>query len=225
MLQYGGKTLNGSLKSRLGVEYGPQITRGSVIPHEPFIDQLVRILQPKSVLEIGTYRGLSAALWASLVERVVTVDIAEKPIAREVWKKIGVQDKISYHIISSDAEKRNIARSQKFDLAFVDGDHRERGVQFDFESVNHCRWVLFHDYKPNNPNYHGLVKFVDGLQPKPLILGIPGSQFALWFKEEQPELAAQIKSIRYMPIQSEQPPSSRAKFSGWWNQLMHYARL
>lgn len=105
----------------------------------------------KTALEIGTYRGVSAAEISQYVERVITIDLKHGKLERmgeqfdreELWHALGI-DNIELHLVENDAEKAALINGLEFDFAFVDGAH-DQTVKDDFELVRKCGTVLFHD--------------------------------------------------------------------------------
>lgn len=89
---------------------------------------LVKMLSPKSILEIGTFTGYSALCMASGLGDNSTIDTIEvddelEEIAQRFFNRSEFADRINHHIGSA----LDIApRLEKcFDLIFVDGDKRE----------------------------------------------------------------------------------------------------
>jgi hypothetical protein len=219
-----------TLREQVTKEFGADIRAGSMLSHEQWMVALASILRPRRVLEIGTLHGLSAALWAQLAERVTTIDIQASTVAPVVWNKLGVADKISYRIVKSNEEKRQIVKAENFDLAFVDGDHSHAGVKADFACVARCGAVLFHDYKPKNWRFRGLVTFIDSLKPPPFIFGPAAGSFALWLSNPSPGIVSQLDTrlrarrvqpgsngrhlVDYVPLLPRL--YSLALLKGWW---------
>jgi len=143
----------------------------------------------RTALEIGTYRGVSAAEMAQYVERVVTIDLRRGQLERlgesfdrrALWSALGVSN-IELILVADDAEKRRVVDRLDFDFAFVDGAH-DRTVADDFALVKRCGRVLFHDAddnrkrerKPNAPN--DVYEFLETLPPAELEFR---DIFALW---------------------------------------------
>lgn len=219
-----------TLREQVTKTFGADIRAGSMLSHEQWIVDLASILRPRRVLEIGTLHGLSAALWAQLVDHVTTIDINESAVAPLVWEKLGVANKITYRIVKSNEEKRQIVAEDDFDLAFVDGDHSHTGVRADFACVERCGAVLFHDYKPDNWRFRGLVKFIDSLKPLAFVFGPPSGRFALWLSKPTPNIISQLETglrarrvepslngrhpIDYVPLLPRL--YSLALLKGWW---------
>jgi tRNA A58 N-methylase Trm61 len=113
-----------------------------------------------TVVEIGTRHGVMAALLSRFAERVITIDISESPIVREVLACAKAGNVVPV-VVHSDRDKGLLLEALDFDLAFVDGDHHLEAVAFDFAHVQRCGRVLFHDY--GDPRYEGVTAFVDSL--------------------------------------------------------------
>ena len=80
-------------------------------------------LKPKVIIEVGTYKGLSAAVLASIAKRVYTFDVIYQPVTIEIWKILNVYEKIEYNIISNISEIKSYLENIEFDFAFMDAEH------------------------------------------------------------------------------------------------------
>lgn len=130
------------------------------------------------ILEIGTHKGVSAALLAQF-GHVVTFDIEAKKHDPEtghgigkleldaqdaLWGWLGLHDFITAVIGNTVQTIEAIAKEREYSVAFVDGDHSFEGVTRDWEAVKHIGRVIFHDYKPHVPCHaEGVCKLVDSL--------------------------------------------------------------
>jgi len=86
------------------------------------------MIQPKCILEIGTFTGYSALCLAKgLAEggqlHTIEIDDELESIALKYFLKSGMTDRIFQHI--GDARQIIPSISQKFDLVFIDADKRE----------------------------------------------------------------------------------------------------
>jgi len=134
---------NALIKSALD-RFGP-----SIGIETSFGESLARELEGKyfaCALEIGTMHGLSAALIALHTDRVVTVDIADRPMADDLLAFLGQQSKVSRVVVKDNDEKARVVNALDFDFAFLDGDHTRYGLIFDFYLTRRCGQVLLHDY-------------------------------------------------------------------------------
>ena len=101
----------------------PQMLSGKT--QGQFLEMFSRLLQPKRVLEIGTFTGFSAICLAKGLAAdgmVVTIDInAElQPLCSKYFMKAGLSKKIK-HLIG-DAGKIISELNETFDLVFIDAD-------------------------------------------------------------------------------------------------------
>jgi predicted O-methyltransferase YrrM len=118
---------------------------------------LVRETRPRTVVEIGRFRGgstfLIAAALADGIVHSYDIDTRQGRPGAELDRQLaaalaryGLEERVVLHVADS---KRADPPEEPIDLLFVDGDHREEGVRADFE-----RWspqlrpgghLLFHD--------------------------------------------------------------------------------
>ncbi len=92
------------------------------------------MLQPKHILEIGTYTGYSAiCLSEGLAEGGLlhTIDINEElmPMVKKYFTKAGCDGKIRIH--TGDALKIIPSLTEMFDLVFIDADKKNYSAYFD----------------------------------------------------------------------------------------------
>ena len=91
------------------------------------LSMLSHMIQPKRVLEIGTYTGYSALCFAEgLAEhgKVITIDVNEEltDLVQEFIIKSNMQDKIE--TIIGDATEIIPTLDEEFDLVFIDADKK-----------------------------------------------------------------------------------------------------
>lgn len=92
------------------------------------------MIQPKNILEIGTFTGYSAiALSEGLVEngRIITIDINEEleERVRNYFKKGNLEDVIDYRV--GNAVEIIPVLDEEFDLVFIDADKGNYSTYFD----------------------------------------------------------------------------------------------
>lgn len=99
------------------------------------------MIQPKCILEIGTFTGYSALCLAKgLAEggqlHTIEIDDELESIAQKYFKKSGLADRIVQHI--GDAREIIPSIGQKFDLVFIDADKREYSEYYNL-AFDHVR--------------------------------------------------------------------------------------
>lgn len=96
-----------------------------------FLKLMLKMNQPKNILEVGTAVGFSAILMAQYSDpdcRITTIEKYEKriPVAEENFKKSGFNERINFlkgdatEILSDMASGLNDGATQQFDMIFMD---------------------------------------------------------------------------------------------------------
>lgn len=138
--------------------YGDSFLRKSVLSIRDGAGVFEKVLGGKgykTIVEIGTYRGVSAAELSRYCDHVITIDLDFGKLEQnggyfdryELWNNLGIKN-IDLCLVRNDAEKASIIDSLTFDFAFIDGAHDET-VKNDFKLVKRCGNVLFHDADDN----------------------------------------------------------------------------
>lgn len=148
-------------------------TRPFLLNSEPeFLASLIRKLPPNPVvLEIGTFRGLTAVLMAQQRPdiKIITIDphigipsenLYSNPyIVEDNAKKYNVNSQISHFPLSS----YDYNSQEKFDLVFIDGDHSFKWVAHDYHKfephVKEGGLIVFHDFG----NHKGVTEFCSSI--------------------------------------------------------------
>lgn len=94
-----------------------------------FMAMLIKLINAKHILELGTYTGYSAlAMALALPEdgRLITCDIdaIATKIAKQYWEKAGVAYKIELKLGSGLHSLESLTGDTLFDMAFIDADKR-----------------------------------------------------------------------------------------------------
>jgi SAM-dependent methyltransferase len=155
-------------------------------------------LQWKHILEIGTCKGLTAAVLAEHAEHVTTIDIENRPICEEVWKFFGCMGRIDRRVVRDDIHKAMIVNGLDFDMCYIDAGHDRLPVQLDFALTKRCGCLLMHDYpnaapldiartcgyleQPLTCSGDGVGWLLDVIVPAGRILRVP--PFAWWWGKE-----------------------------------------
>ena len=98
------------------------------------LELLVKLLQPKVILEIGTYTGYSGICLARGLGkngRLITLDINDEleTMVRGFFKKSGIQDRIDYRL--GNALDIIPTLEGNFDMVFIDADKANYIKYFD----------------------------------------------------------------------------------------------
>jgi caffeoyl-CoA O-methyltransferase len=105
------------------------------------LSMISALIQPKRILEIGTYTGYSAICLAEGLAdggKLITIDVNEEleDQVRDYFAAAGVRDKIDYRV--GNALKIIPELREKFDLVFIDADKENYSRYYDLviDSVN-----------------------------------------------------------------------------------------
>ena len=99
-----------------------------ILPEQgQFMSMLIKILQPKNILEIGTYTGYSTLCMALAAPgaqiTALDVNIEWTKIATKHWQKAGVFERIKLILAPALESIENFANNS-FDLIFIDADKK-----------------------------------------------------------------------------------------------------
>lgn len=144
-----------TIREKIVALHGARVLKRSALSIRGGAHVFERVLSGKgfhTALEIGTYRGVSAAEMSQYCEQVVTIDLVNGKLEQAgedfdrqaFWNSLDCKN-ISLHLVRNDAKKNLLVKNLAFDFAFIDGAHDE-GVAKDFDLVKRCGRVLFHDY-------------------------------------------------------------------------------
>lgn len=124
----------------------------------------VAALYPKTILEIGTARGGTLLIWASLAsERVISCDLVHRPAQKPLLEALPPPDSVcQVQLLTGNSHeaafKQRVAETlngRQVDFLFIDGDHTETGVAQDYndyrEFVRPGGIIAFHDIIENQP--------------------------------------------------------------------------
>lgn len=101
-----------------------------------FMSILTAVLQPRFVVEVGTFTGTSSLAVAGALPddaRMLCCDISEEwtAIAREHWERAGVADRIDLVIAPAAETLAALPDEQQIDLAFIDADKTAYRTYYD----------------------------------------------------------------------------------------------
>lgn len=104
-----------------------------------FFKWLLRLMNARQVIEVGTYTGYSALCMAQSVGargRVVCCDVSEEwtAIGQEFWRQAGVADRIDLRLapaLETLERMREAEEPGSFDFAFIDADKGNYQAYYD----------------------------------------------------------------------------------------------
>ena len=108
--------LDGEARMQIGPEQGA------------FMAMLVKLMDAKRILEIGTFTGYSSLAMALAGDaKIIAADVSEEwtKVARKFWKKAGVDGCIELRLgpgAETIAQLVKAGESGRFDLVFIDAD-------------------------------------------------------------------------------------------------------
>lgn len=128
-------------------EFGPRIFRRCSAPAD-FAEKLFREKMRgkgfKTAVEIGCLNGITAAVMSQYVDVVHTFDIIDWKDKYKIWKFLGVEKKIRFHLIKNELEKYDIINGLDFDIAYVDGNH-VNCTWSDYLVTRKCGRIFLHE--------------------------------------------------------------------------------
>lgn len=101
-----------------------------------FMTMLVRLLDVRLAVEVGTFTGYSALCLARGMRpggRLICCDVSEEwtALARPAWAAAGVEDRIDLRIAPALDTLRSLPADPAVDLAFIDADKPNYGAYFE----------------------------------------------------------------------------------------------
>jgi len=145
------------------VKPGQKAIKASAVPDLKDVKEFIYSLKIKSMIEIGTCYGLSAAFFAQYAERVSTFDTADFQGRQTLWAKLEVLGKIGFFQIKNREDIKTWLEVIRFDFAFIDARHEVEEIKKDFNLVEKCKRVMFHDVdKKRYPDNYQFLKKING---------------------------------------------------------------
>jgi len=112
-----------------------------------FLSMISKMIQPKQILEIGTYTGYSAICLAQGLQnggKLHTIDVNEQleQMTRSFFEQAGLTNKISYYI--GDALKVIPTIKEQLDIVFIDADKKNYSRYYDlvFDQVRSGGYII-----------------------------------------------------------------------------------
>ena len=137
--------------------------------------ELIEVARPRSVIEIGSYRGVSTEIFLLTTPRVVAVDPWEYPdgIFQEFLSRCGAYPGLEVYRGKSPQALEVYGR--EFDLCYIDGEHTFEACVADIMAarkvVKEDGWIAGHDF--HHPEIRKAVHIY--VNPSPFALFRDGS--------------------------------------------------
>lgn len=132
---------------------------------------VARSVEPRRILEIGTWYGGTLWHWLQMAERVVAID--NLMLDPDSWHAWAAETGCELHVLAgSSHDPAHVAEAERlgpYDLVFVDGDHTYDSVVRDWDNyvgmVAEGGMIVFHDINPR-PGY-GVSEVWDVIRSTP----------------------------------------------------------
>ena len=140
----------------------------------PDLQEVFAIAQPTSVLETGSYRGVSTEFWALHCAHVTSIDPSPNmAVRRDLHARLNHYP----HVRLVEATSPWVPMEPfAFDLVYLDGDHSFATVTAEIMTylplLNADAWIGGHDYTDTPAPGDGVKAAVDAL------LGVPRYRFS-----------------------------------------------
>ena len=150
-----------SVIARLTDALGPGIVGQSAVG-DGLADQLAG-RRFTSILEIGTLRGIGAAVLACFAESVISLDVHAHPERDAVLAALprDIRDRIAPVVVPDNDAKVLLVGQLNFEFAFVDAGHTVGQVRIDYNITRRCGEMLFHDYPNSGSGCNGVGLVLD----------------------------------------------------------------
>jgi hypothetical protein len=147
-----------SVQQRLIEKFGDKINQMSCVYIADGENSLRHFLNGKkfkTIIEIGTYQGVSTAILSEYAEKVHALDIADLPLRKDIFSYLGINN-VEFHHVDPDINGKEMLMNEIFekeqvDFVFIDGDHWGKSLEEDFRISSKCDKILIHDYEPTFP--------------------------------------------------------------------------
>ena len=118
---------------------------GSTLGDYRFLYKLAKHFGWESAVETGSNAGVGTiVLCYAGVKHVTTIDIKEHPLFKKQLEKFGISDQVVF--VKGDSKKVLHELACRFDVAYIDGDHTQAGVQGDIEgAAKIAKSLVLHD--------------------------------------------------------------------------------
>jgi hypothetical protein len=157
------------IKEKLMSKFGNHINHMSCIYLRDGETRLRSFLDGKkfnTIIEIGTYQGVSAAVLSEYADKVYTFDIKKQELTDKIIEYLKIKNINSIIMSPSSIKKyiKDLFINQKIDLCFIDGEHFNGELKKDYEMCKECDNILIHDYSESFPEIYDFINSLKGYE-------------------------------------------------------------
>ena len=156
------------IQEKLIERFGDQINAMSCVYIADGENSLRHFLKGKkldTVIEIGTYQGVSTSILSEYAKKVYAIDIVDLPLRGEIFQYLNIDNVEFYQCQTDFADKekyiKNILKNEKVDLVFIDGDHWGEALKQEFDLVSSVKDIIIHDYEQAFPIVYDFCNNLD----------------------------------------------------------------
>jgi predicted O-methyltransferase YrrM len=164
----------------------PRGSWSTPITDQVMLAKLARLLRPKNILEVGSFRGYTARLLAENTASDCIIHALDiNPDHGEAYIKSPLKSRIRRHIGSLKDRAPESLKGISFDYVFVDADHQFEAVESDTRTILPLLAeegaLIWHDYSDWGwmSSWNRVPEFLHNLSKEIPILTIPGTTLAL----------------------------------------------
>ena len=164
----------------------PRGSWSTPITDQVMLAKLARLLRPKNILEVGSFRGYTARLLAENTASDCVIHALDiNPDHGEAYLKSPLKSRIRRHIGALKDRAPESLKGISFDLVFVDADHQFEAVESDTRTIlpllAEGGAIVWHDYSDWGwmSSWNRVPEFLHNLSKEIPVLTIPGTTLAL----------------------------------------------
>lgn len=158
----------------------------------PLTDQIVlaklaRLLRPKAILEVGSFRGYTTRLLAENTEPSTIIHALDiDPDHGEAYRNTPLEKRITRLVGSLDRWPVETAERLKYDFIFLDADHKQEPVESDtkhlLSMLSDSGWMFWHDYADWGwmSAWNRVPEVLHAHSTERPILSLPGTSLAVY---------------------------------------------